>query len=74
MRAARPQTKPSHDFKVGDVVKLNSDGPFMAVETVGSVSVHCVWIHDGVVHRSTFVPETLVQRSNQKLQPPVTRT
>lgn len=36
-----------HDFKVGDVVRLNAKGisrtPWMTVERIAGQIIHCVW-------------------------------
>jgi uncharacterized protein YodC (DUF2158 family) len=48
-----------HQFKAGEKVRLKSGGPDMAVESVGTKEVMCVWFEGTKLQRDTFVPETL---------------
>lgn len=56
-------------MKVGDVVKLKSDGPPMTVEEIGDDLVTCKWFDKaGTLQRDEFVPETIevVQKTPPK--------
>jgi uncharacterized protein YodC (DUF2158 family) len=41
-------------FRVGELVKLKSDGPKMTVEHIGGDMVTCVWFDGSKLSRSTF--------------------
>jgi uncharacterized protein YodC (DUF2158 family) len=50
-------------FKVGDVVKLKSDGPKMTIQSLRGDMVDCVWFGpDGNVKHSSFPAEALEKR------------
>lgn len=46
------------EFQPGDVVRLNSGGPSMTVETLiddnGMVTVHCSWFQESTLHEKAF--------------------
>ncbi len=46
-------------FKIGDLVKLKSDGPKMTVEGVGDDSIMCVWFDNKKLLRAAFAEATL---------------
>lgn len=56
-------------FKVGDLVKLISGGPRMAVETTAAEHhgglVGCVWFYEGRLERTHFHQATLVPYKTQ---------
>lgn len=49
----------SNNFKVGDVVQLNSGGSAMTVEEIEGNYVSCVWFEKQKVERATFPAATL---------------
>lgn len=55
-------------FQVGDVVQLNSGGPFMTVTVVEDTSkgskLHCVWFHDNRQDSGVY-PEAAVKSREQ---------
>ena len=47
------------NFKVGDTVQLNSDGPEMTVEETFNDDVDCVWFNDGELRKGSFKKQML---------------
>jgi len=55
---------PLHEFKIGDEVRLRTDGRHMIVEAVvdepdRSVKYVCVWFKNEETHRSSFTSAEL---------------
>jgi len=52
------------NFKVGDVVVLNSGGPKMTIESIDSEGCFCRWFIENKVEVGTFKAETLKPAPN----------
>jgi uncharacterized protein YodC (DUF2158 family) len=52
-------------LKVGDLVRLNSSGPGMAVAAVDRAKISCIWFgSDHTPHRETFASVLLTKVSS----------
>lgn len=54
----------ANDLKVGDVVELNSGGPYMTIESIspdasGKSVAYCVWFSHDEKKSAVFHPEAL---------------
>jgi len=41
-------------FKVGDVVRLKSNGPAMTIDEIAGTQAHCVWFNGTVLSSGYF--------------------
>lgn len=53
----------SEAFKVGDKVRLKSDGPSMTVEEIDGGDISCAWFNGNDLKRTSF-PSSALEKSD----------